>query len=141
LIEQLLNDPRPDDRILPLLEDLLALYRGPFIPDEPAEWVIVERQRLKALFVDTIQKIARRFERQRRWHQAIRCYRQALTVEALAEVFYENLMRIYAKMGKPGEALLVYRQYQAVFRARLGMPPSSRLNGLCRAICGRPSGI
>ncbi len=141
LIEQHLNDPRPDDRVLPLLEDLLALYRGPFIPDDPAEWAIVERQRLKALFVDTIQKIARRFERQQRWHQAIRCYQQALNVEALAEVFYENLMRIYAKMGKPGEALLVYRQYKAVFRARLGMSPSSRLNGLCRAICGRPSGI
>ena len=141
LIEQHLNDPRPDDRISPLLEDLLALYRGPFMPDEPAEWAIVERQRLKARFVDTIQKIARRFERQRRWHQAIRCYRQALNVEALAEEFYENLMRIFAKMGKPGEALLVYRQYTAVFRARLGMSPSSRLNGLCRAICGRSSGI
>jgi two-component SAPR family response regulator len=110
LIEQLLNDPRPDDRISPLLDDLLALYREPFIPDDPAVWAILERQRLKALFVDTIQKIVRRFERQRRWHQAIRCYRQALNVEALAEVLYENLMRIYAKIGKSGQALLVYRR-------------------------------
>jgi ATP/maltotriose-dependent transcriptional regulator MalT/DNA-binding SARP family transcriptional activator len=141
LIENHLNDPRPDDRISPFLDDMLAFYRGPFIPEDPAEWAIVERQRLKALFVDTIQKIARRFERQRRWQEAIRCYRLALNVEALAEVFYENLMRIYAKMGKPGEALLVYRQYKAVLQAGLGLSPSSRMNGLCRAICGRASGI
>jgi ATP/maltotriose-dependent transcriptional regulator MalT/two-component SAPR family response regulator len=141
LIENRLNSPRPDDRISPLLDDLLALYRGPFIPDEPADWAIVERQRLKTLFLDTIQKIARRFERQRRWQQAIRCYRLALNVESVSEMFYENLMRIYAKMGKPGEALLVYRQYKAVLQASLGLPPSSRMSGLCRAICGRTSSI
>lgn len=141
LIEQHLDDPRPDDRISPILDELLTLYRGAFIPDDPAEWAIMERQRLQVLFVDIIRKTAGRFERQQRWHQAIRCYRQALTVEAVTEVFYENLMRIHAKMGKPVEALLVYRRYKAVLRARLGMPPSSRLSGLCRAICGRRSGI
>jgi DNA-binding SARP family transcriptional activator len=141
LIEQHLDDPRTEDRIYLLRDDLLALYRGPFIPDDPAEWAIMERQRLKALFVDIILKTATRFERQRRWHQAIRCYQQALNVEAVAEVFYENLMRIHAKMGKPGEALQVYRQYKAVLRSRLGISPSSRLSGLCRAICGRISGI
>lgn len=141
MIEQHLNDSRFDDRISPLLDELLALYRGPFIPDDPAEWAIMERQRLQVLFVDIIRKTARWFERQQRWYQAIRCYRQALTVEAVTETFYENLMRIYARMGKPGEALQVYRQYKAVMKARMGMAPSSRLIGLCRAICGRVPGI
>jgi ATP/maltotriose-dependent transcriptional regulator MalT/two-component SAPR family response regulator len=140
-LDQLLDRPWSADRIRSVLDDLLALYRGPFIPDEPAAWAILERQRLKALFLEIIQKTARRFERQQQWHQAIRCYRQALTVEATAEVFYENLMRIYARMGKPGEVLLVYRQYKAVLSARLGMSPSPRLKGLCRAICGKTSGI
>ena len=119
---------------LQLLNELLLLYRGPFLPEEQAAWIIPEREKLRSKFLYAIQKIADILERQGQWQKAINCCRQAVEIDPLLESLYPRLMQIYAQLGKKTEALGIYRQCKAIYQAELGASPPKNMQYLKKSL-------
>ncbi len=115
---------------LQLLNELLLLYRGPFLPEEQASWVIPEREKMRSKFLCAILKIADILEHQDEWQKAIHCCRQALEMDPLLESLYPRLMQTYVGMGRKTEALGIYRQCKAILQAELGTSPPERMQTL-----------
>ncbi|MBS0012355.1 MAG: hypothetical protein KFF46_00145 [Desulfobacterales bacterium] len=119
---------------LQLLNELLLLYRGPFLPEEQSSWVISEREKLRSKFLCAIQKIADILEHQGQWQKSIHCCRQALEIDPLLESLYPRLMQTYIGMGRKTEALGIYRQCKAILHAELGASPPERMQMLQKSL-------
>jgi LuxR family transcriptional regulator, maltose regulon positive regulatory protein len=119
---------------LQLLNELLLLYRGPFLPEEQSSWVIPEREKLRSKFLYAIQKIADILEHQGQWQKAIHCCRQALEIDPLLESLYPRLMQIYVQSGKKTEALAIYRQCKVILHAELGASPPKKMQYLKQSL-------
>lgn len=119
---------------LQLLNELLLLYRGPFLPEEQSSWVIPEREKLRSKFLFAILKIADILEHQGQWQKAIHCCRKALEIDPLLESLYPRLMQTYVGMGRKTEALGIYRQCKAILQAELGASPPERMQILKKSL-------
>ena len=108
-----------------LREQLLGLYRGPFMASEGDDPRYVGlRERLRTRFERCVGELARYFESLDEWEQAIDCYTRSLEVDDLAEAFYRKLMLCYREMGRQAEAVDVYNACKRIFNAELNIEPA-----------------
>ncbi len=110
-------------------EELFKLYGGSFLPGEESLWAIPERERIKAGFLNTIQKTAQALENKGQLDEALNYCQKALSIEPLLESLYHKIMEIYGIMKNKNKVLEIYRQYEAVFRAE-GLAPSQHMKSL-----------
>ena len=106
------------------LEEALALYAGDLLPACYDDWVIPERERLQALFVSVLQRLARRLEEAGDYPQAIDCLWRLLRCDPLLEGPYRDLMRLHALRGDRAAAIHAYHTCAATLQRELGIEPS-----------------
>ena len=92
------------------------------------------RERLRGRFVQTVQRVARRFEASGRWEEAIAWYTNGRNADDLAEAFYQGLMRCYLETGQRAQGLLTYRRLRECLAAGIDVPPSPSSEALRRAL-------
>lgn len=126
------GDVRTPDPALPVLVDeVLALYRGPFLPDEAEQPAyIARREQLRARLLHALTRAARRWEESGRSEAAVDCYLRCIDADELCEAFYRNLMLCYQRHGNVAEALATYDRLQAVLAAHLKSAPSPETQAL-----------
>jgi DNA-binding SARP family transcriptional activator len=108
-----------------LVEETLALYKGPFLPDEAEQPAyIARREQLRARLLRALTRVARRWEESGRSDAAVDCYLRCIDADELCEAFYRNLMLCYQRHGDLAEALATYERLKAVLAARLRSVPS-----------------
>jgi DNA-binding SARP family transcriptional activator len=118
-----------------VLESALALYHGPFAPDEVrGAWALAYRERLHGLFVRAALELGMRFESEVPIEHAIAFYERVLQVDDLVEAFYQRLLACYGALGRRAEGLGVYARCQKRLRAGLGVTPSERTEALKTAL-------
>jgi DNA-binding SARP family transcriptional activator len=113
-----------------LAQELFALYGGHFLAEEGAPWALPLRERLRSRFLRTLEQLGRHWEAGAAWEQAVRCYQRGLEAEPLAETLYYRLMCCYQRLGKPAEALAVYRRCRQTLSTLLGISPSPEIEAL-----------
>jgi DNA-binding SARP family transcriptional activator len=117
----------------------LSLYRGGFLPDDDAApWTVPARDRLRARFVRLVGEIGRDHEASGRLEEAIACYRRGIDADALAEPFYQGLMRCLQRQERCAEGVAVYRQLRRTLSLVLGVVPSPQSEQLGRTLLGQP---
>ena len=119
-------DARQADPALPaLVEEALALYVGPFLPDEAEQPAyIARREQLRARLLHALTRVARRWEEGGNSDAAVDCYLRCIHADELCEAFYRNLMLCYQRRENVAEALATYDRLQAVLAAHLKSSPS-----------------
>ncbi|HET9403405.1 MAG TPA: BTAD domain-containing putative transcriptional regulator, partial [Burkholderiales bacterium] len=127
-LDSALREPaaRPAGRdVRALAEDALALYRGPFLPDESEQpSYIACREQTRAKLLRCMTRVARRWEETGIPEAAIDCYLRCIDADALCEVYYRNLMLCYHRRGELAEALSTYERLRTVLSVQLKSPPS-----------------
>jgi DNA-binding SARP family transcriptional activator len=106
-------------------EDALELYRGAFLVQEDAPWALPMRERLRAKFIQVVDKIGGSYEGAGRYDSAIDLYLRGIEADHLIEPFYQGLMRCYDKLNRRTEAVSAYRRLRETLSITLGVPPSS----------------
>jgi DNA-binding SARP family transcriptional activator len=135
-LEQLLGDIdtclRADDQraahspLNALLDELLLLYRGPFLPEEEAQPAyIARREQQRARMLRAISRCARRWQEAGRHDAAVDCHLRCIDADEGCEAFYRDLMLCHQRHGDVAEALAVYARLQTVLAARLKTQPSA----------------
>jgi LuxR family transcriptional regulator, maltose regulon positive regulatory protein len=135
---ELLMKREPEDtvpEIVRLTDKAVSLYKGHFLSsDDQYSWTISYRERLRVKFLRLVIKIGEYLEKNGDLKKAIECYERALTIDVLAEEFYQQLMICYCKLGQSNEAHMVYRRCREIFKAVLGVEPSSKTESLYRTL-------
>ncbi|HTS53535.1 MAG TPA: bacterial transcriptional activator domain-containing protein, partial [Burkholderiales bacterium] len=114
---------------------LLALYRGPFLAgDSDVPWTVPLRERLRARFATHLRRSASELEHACGWTEAAALYARGIETDDLAEEFYQGLMRCCSALGRPAEALSVYRRLRQILSVVLGIAPAPESEALYRTL-------
>lgn len=115
---------------------LRALYAGPLLPASDNPLMVLERERLRALYLRAVEDVAGGLVRAGEAADAAELWERALAVEPFSEVAYLALMRCYRDQGDSARALEVYRRCQRVSRRARGAEPGAALGRLARELGG-----
>jgi ATP/maltotriose-dependent transcriptional regulator MalT/DNA-binding SARP family transcriptional activator len=118
-----------------LTEQMLALYRGPFLADESEQPAYIAcREQLRARLLRCLTRAARRFEEAGRAEAALDCYLRCIEADPLFEAPYRNLMLCYQRGGDSGEARAIYERLRMLLAARLKSAPSAETQAVFAAL-------
>jgi DNA-binding SARP family transcriptional activator len=122
-----------------LADEALALYRGPFLPDESEQpSYIASREQLRLRLLRCLARIARRWEDAKQPDAAAECYLRLLEADPLFEAPYRNLMLCYQRAGDLVEARASYERLRTLLQARLKAAPSPETQAVYAGL--KPSG-
>ena len=107
------------------LQDAVTLYRGDFLDSFYDDWVISERYRFEALYLDTLARLMNGQEVQGDYAAALAAAQRLLACDPLREDGHQTVMRAYCYLGQRNAALDQFRRCQAVVHAELGIEPTS----------------
>jgi LuxR family maltose regulon positive regulatory protein len=108
-----------------LMDEVFALYRGPFLPDESEQPAyIAYREQLRARLLRCLVRVARVWEETGRGDAAVDGYLRCVEADPLFEAPYRNLMLCYQRAGDSGEARATYGRLRAILSTRMKTLPS-----------------
>lgn len=112
------------------LEEAIALYRGPLLPDGEDDWLCPERDRLQQLYIRTLGQLVDRLEQQSSYDLALDYTQRWLHQDPLNEAIYGRLMRLHYQKGDRAQALALYHRCMTLLRDELGIDPSASIRHL-----------
>ncbi len=106
------------------IEQLLRLYRGPFLPGISEAWAHSARERLRSQFLQLLLQWNQSLERAKQWEQAGAYYEQALAADDLSEELYQRTMQCHIEAGRLAQARATYRRCREHLQRAFGVLPS-----------------
>ena len=107
-----------------LLEKGLGYYSGDFLQERKAySWILIERERLKQLFLQGSEKLAQLLIRLNEIDEAIRICKQIVKKEATWEEAYRLLMYCYYQKNNRPQALIWYKECEKTLYEELDVEP------------------
>jgi DNA-binding SARP family transcriptional activator len=118
-------------------ESALACYGGELLPeDRYADWCAERRSFLAELRVRLLVGLAEALENRGACNEAADRLRTALGQDPTREVAHRRLMRLYAAMGTPDQAVRQFQVCTDMLRRELDMAPQPETVSLYRSILG-----
>jgi DNA-binding SARP family transcriptional activator len=113
----------------------LAAYSGELLPEDRYEpWCEERRGALAELHVRLLVGIAEVYERRGACNEAADRLRQVLKQDPTREAVHRQLMRLYARMGTPDQAVRQFHVCEQVLRRELDLAPQAETVSLYDAI-------
>ncbi|HWE64437.1 MAG TPA: bacterial transcriptional activator domain-containing protein [Chloroflexota bacterium] len=119
---------------LPLLKDAAELYAGDLFLEESSPWCEAFREDLRVRWHDGLLRLAEEQERHGQEVEAILTLQRLIGADPLHERAVRHVMRIYWRLGQPGQALRLYQRLVDTLREEVGAPPSLDTRTLAEAI-------
>lgn len=114
---------------------ILALFHAlPLEHDEGPAWREGTRERFRAALVRAVRALSIVLDDAGDATRAIELLEAAVAREPLAEALYQQLMRLYTRIGQPAEAMRTYRQCRQMLSILIGSAPSAETEKLKEAI-------
>ena len=104
--------------------------RGDLLPGWYDDWVIFERERFRQLRLHALDALARQFNAQGRYIDALEAAIESVRIEPLRESANRMIIAIHLTEGNVVEAVRHYRFFRDLLRAELGIEPSPQLTEL-----------
>ena len=105
------------------LETASAFYRGDLLPNLYDEWLTPERDRLRGLFIQSIDRLIALLEARKHYRDAIKYAQRLLQTDNLREETYRTLIRLHALNNDRAAALNVYHTCASVLSTELSVDP------------------
>ncbi|MFN2230664.1 MAG: AAA family ATPase [Anaerolineae bacterium] len=99
-------------------------YAGDLLPSCYDDWIRPERERLRARYLDALERLAQLLEEAGDTRAAIEHTQRLLRHDPLHEPAYRRLMRLHAAQGDRAGALHVYHTCVTVLDRELGVEPA-----------------
>ncbi|MEW8506589.1 MAG: BTAD domain-containing putative transcriptional regulator [Candidatus Thiodiazotropha sp.] len=125
---------------------LVSLYGGEFLEgfnpraDNYEEWLITQRSHYRELAINTMSKLMAHYVETAQLEKGIRLAIKLLASDPLQEEFHRNLMRLYARLNRPADALRQYRKCRRLLMRELGLSPEPETERLHKEILRQRSG-
>ena len=142
LFEQLARTGDPSARAR-----AVELYRGDFLQGVAfrgtlfEEWLMVERERLRELALESLAALLAHQRSAGATEDALRTALRLIALDPLQEAVHRSLMRLYADLGRRGSALRQYQICTGILERELGVEPEEQTRRLYGEILSRqPAG-
>jgi DNA-binding SARP family transcriptional activator len=126
--------PRGSGEWFEALERVVALYRGPLVPDIDNDWCLPLRDELRQQALAVLQELTRAEEERRQHRRAIDWARRALEVDGCAEESHRDLIRLHSLLGERASAIHQYHECRRILREELGAAPDEATQRLFRRL-------
>jgi len=137
--ETLRADPRGKTSNLRAVEDALALYQGPFLDGLYHDWILLERERLRGLYLQTLGYLLEFHKQVGDYAAALTIAQRLVTVEPLHEAAHRELMRLYHLLSRDAEAVAQYHRCREILREELDVAPAPETEALYQVLSRRTS--
>jgi DNA-binding SARP family transcriptional activator len=111
-----------------------ALYTGDLLPELDDDWVLAERERLRLVQAEILQRLIAHHRAMREYNLAIDYAQAALALDPLAEAVHRELIAIRYETGDRAGALAAYERFRAEVWDELGVEPMPETQALAQAI-------
>jgi DNA-binding SARP family transcriptional activator len=105
------------------LESAVDLYNGDLLENVYDDWCLYERERLRLLYLNTLQKLMTYYGLKGRYAEGIRCGERILARDNTREKVHRQLMWLHYLSGDREAALLQYRRCARILRDELNAQP------------------
>lgn len=123
----LLNGEAPaelDEAALDQVRAAVELYRGDFLEDCYDDWALYERERLRELYLSSLQVLLSHYQRARAYDLGLRIALRLVRADPLREEAHRELMRLYYLLGREADALRAFEHCRTVLEEELGVEPA-----------------
>jgi len=129
---------KQDARRAELLEEAVAIYRGPYLSDVYSDWAAGRREQLHERFVEALAMLARIRIDSGDPGAGIGLYRKALAEEPYREDLHRELMKALAGAGRQAEAVQQHQALVELLLRELNTGPTEETEQFFRSILSRP---
>ena len=112
----------------------VSIYGGDFLPKTDSDWALLERQRLRTLYLDSLYQLTASYEHVQDHLRAIAYGRRLSAIEPLREDVHRILMRAYVASGNRAKAIEQYRICEAELGRELDVSPMAETQALFHEI-------
>jgi WD40 repeat protein/DNA-binding SARP family transcriptional activator len=125
-----LQRPTSSDGTLDDLLGQLTLYQGELLPGFYDDWIVLERERLQALFERDMKRLLERLCEEQRWTTVLEWSERWIALGQTPEPAYRALMAAYAALGDRTKAIATFERCRAALEHELGVEPSPETQNL-----------
>ena len=126
-----------DDTGVRRLEQAVIVYNGDLAENCFYDWVLPERERLRALYLDILTLLMQTYSYRQTYPQAIRIGHQILQSDPLREDIHRYLMRLYIATDQRSRALQQYMTCWQLLQDELRLTPMPETTALYEQIAGK----
>ena len=112
----------------------IELVQGQYLEDSGADWVLLERERLRRTFLSAALALAELYFKEGQSPKAIQTCQHALAQDATLEAAYRLMMQIYQHMGDRPSLIHIYQTCEENMQNTFGLPPSQETQQLYREL-------
>jgi DNA-binding SARP family transcriptional activator/tetratricopeptide (TPR) repeat protein len=124
----------PSSTNLSELDKAITLYRGEFLAGYYDDWLLVERERLREVFLATLAHLAEGHKAQGEYEQALLYTRRLASEDPWREEAHREAMRLCHLLGRDAEALKQFELCRQILVEELGAEPSPETVALAAEI-------
>lgn len=116
------------------LSRAIALYQNDLLEGYYDDWVILERERLRELYLQALECLTQALKATLRYEQALQIALRLAGADPLRESAHREIMRLHHYLGNPAAALRQYETCRQVLQRELGLDPDPETRQLAQAI-------
>lgn len=105
------------------IEVTLGLFKGPLLNGYYDDWVILERERLENLYINSLTQLMHYYKAEQAYEKALTCGQRILRVDQLREEIHREIMHIYAATGQRTLAIRQYDLCATLLEQELSIEP------------------
>jgi len=132
-VRQAAKAATPRERIS-MYQTALRLYKGHYLPEMDAMWVITERERLYQMYIDAVLQLAELQFSSEQHQQALDTLQKALNQDASLEAAHRMAMRIHAALGNRAAVVRQYERCRQVLLEDYNAEPSPQTQSLMQTL-------
>ena len=114
--ERAVADGRPAEAV--------GLYAGDLLEGRYDDWLAAERERLAGLHAGALERLARQYEQDHRWPEAIRCAERLIARDPLREEYHRLLIGLCQASGDRARVVRAYHVCATTLEDELGIEPA-----------------
>lgn len=119
-----------DDMPLSRLIEIVSLYEGELLPGFYDDWIVLERERLNAVFETRMDLLINRLVDHQYWNETVEWSERWIALGGAPEPAYRGLMMAHAARGDLSGMAAAYRRCEEAMRNDLGLAPSESTRSL-----------
>ncbi|MEA3309285.1 MAG: BTAD domain-containing putative transcriptional regulator [Chloroflexota bacterium] len=123
------------------LEQAVALYRADFLEDHYDDWALLERERLRELYLRMLERLLMLYKQRGAYEQALACAQQLAAADSLREAAHRELMCLYHLLGRTHTALEQFVMLRELLAQELAITPTPTTVALYEEIAATLEGV
>jgi len=117
--------------------EAIDLHTGPFLDGLYYDWVLLERERLRGLYLQVLGRLLEQHKQVGDYTAALETAQRLAAAAPLHEIAHRELMRLYHLLGRDAEAVAQYHRCQEILREELDVAPAPETESLYHVLLRR----